>query len=442
MSLRDIHKGGRLSWRDLRDVARSRDAQQPATSFDAAGSVSRMAGGVGTVPADDNWFLAKVTAAVTGGYTFAEVWVDTAGAVTAFTGGRVNGTNDPAVSTTGATLAANDIVLARRSRGAVGRMWELFPVAPGGVVASECVSGCGTILGLLDSWALSCEVVCNTGEFDSADFAADYDGTTLAQAQFRNTAAGTWKLQYWDPDTSAWVDWLFDYGAAAAVPILTFDTDGTPVLTINGKVMYLRCLGADATFTGGVRNGFVGAGTQPTVPCDPNDFTLRLSCECEWIDGWRGDGYYCVDQGDGCEALLLTEAAGDACDTGLSICSGPYASLELAEAECPAGVTVACCTDPIPQTLNWTLSGTSGTCVGGTASGTVTYNAGTQKWETVAFGYPLGECEENASYDFFCNAGTWSFTDTPTVTCPESGPFSVSFTKTINGGTYTITFTA
>jgi hypothetical protein len=180
MTLKDIQRGGRLSARELRDAARAQDASRPATSFGVSGGVARTPGGVGTIAADDDWFPAKVTGSVTGGYTFVEVWVDAAGTVSTIADGRTNGANDPAVVLTG-SVATNDIVLARRCRGAAGQKWELFPPGAGGGGASLQVEDADESPSVSSVTQL---------RFDSADgFAVSTPGSGIARVDMQAAAA-------------------------------------------------------------------------------------------------------------------------------------------------------------------------------------------------------------------------------------------------------------
>lgn len=70
-------------------------------------------------------------------------------------------------------------------------------------------------------------------------------------------------------------------------------------------------------------------------PCS-NVVEVRVDWSCCPIAGWAGAGYYCViDAGGDCGSAApveLTDA--DRCDTTIEICSGPYATLEEAQAVC------------------------------------------------------------------------------------------------------------
>jgi hypothetical protein len=183
---------------------------------------------------------------------------------------------------------------------------------------------------------------------------------------------------------------------------------------------------------------------------------LKAECSCCPIDGWQGDGWYCVeDTGPSdCYAIELLEADNDHCDGAdpFVICSGPYASQALAEVDCPPPETVQtdCCVDPVEEVLNWAITNKVGVCSCAPDSGTVTYN-GTDSWDSVQFACPILECEENAEYSLWCVDGDWFYGLTgvggslaaASATCPEDGPFEVVFNVTPSGGgSYTITFTA
>jgi hypothetical protein len=323
--------------------------------------------------------------------------------------------------------------------------WVFVKGAGGAGAAVDCAGGCGSLTGILDDWCLKLSLVCATGEFANM-------GTAQFDAVYAFGSAGTWRFKTWvDGSPGSWQDFSFEwYTGSTGVPVLTFATDGTPVLTIDAtvdKTMRSSCVGSSATFVGGVQNGFDGDATIRAAleECASNDFVLKVECSCCPIDGWEGgDKWYCIEDTGPTDCIAVYLLEEDKCDDTIIICSGPYDTEAEAEAVCPPPVTVqtACCADPIRETLNWTLSGLSGTCSPGSpASGTVTYNSGTGKWESVTFAYLLGNCEEGATYDLECVGGVWTFQGAATVTCPEPGPLSIAFTKTINGGTYTITFT-
>jgi hypothetical protein len=247
----------------------------------------------------------------------------------------------------------------------------------------------------------------------------------------------------WDGGDSRYESGASDFTGTGSggTGLVTLDVSGAaPTSTIDGvSGKYMGCSG-----DGGLLFAFGGSvlcgGTAGT--CD-NYFVVRFDCECCSIAWWDGEGWYCVDG----VATYLTED--DRCDDAIVIDSGPYATEELAEADCPPGITTTCCPDdPVPQTLNWTITGKTGTCSCAPTSGTVTYDAINEMWSSVDFSCLIGDCEENASNSLKCVSGTWRYdSGVPTgsglaptsVTC---NPLSIVFDKTIGGGSYTITFTA
>lgn len=97
-----------------------------------------------------------------------------------------------------------------------------------------------------------------------------------------------------------------------------------------------------------------------TGPCD-NLLRLKVEWSCCPIEGWAGEGWYCVRAAGtefACVAVELLDE--DKCGDSIEICSGPYATQEEAEANCPGEVESACQEPPIPAVLNLTVTHTSG----------------------------------------------------------------------------------
>lgn len=122
MSLKDLQRGSQLSARSIRELARHVDLISPGSS-PAAGS--RLQSGAGQLAPASEWFPARIASVVTGGYTFAELWVDSTGTVVDKATGLTNSSNDPAVALDGATLNVGDIVIVRRGQGCAGLKWEV-----------------------------------------------------------------------------------------------------------------------------------------------------------------------------------------------------------------------------------------------------------------------------------------------------------------------------
>ena len=217
----------------------------------------------------------------------------------------------------------------------------------------KCTSSCGTLVGLQDNWCLALDLVCAKGQFSTMDL-TQTDGVVLFGS------AGTWTAKKWDDGTASWVAFSLDYVGGTGAVTLGFTSDGTPVLHVGALTPKLLCLGANATFAGGPRNGFVGAtgsGAPVVDQCDPDDFILEIHCICCPPDKWKGPGIYCVDIGDGCEPLLVDE---DEMCVVIEVCSGPYATMLEAELVCGSvadagpyvNLGVSCCNTLTPIPLN------------------------------------------------------------------------------------------
>lgn len=73
-------------------------------------------------------------------------------------------------------------------------------------------------------------------------------------------------------------------------------------------------------------------------------------------------------------------------------------------AQCDTGIDTACCVENTPSSLTVQISCSAGTC--SSSTGTLTYNAGTQKWSgSVVF----GGCGGTLAIDLYCTGGfTWA----------------------------------
>lgn len=342
----------------------------------------------------------------------------------------------------------------RISRPPIGSAY-LLP-AESGTAADDgsCGGTCGTLIGLADDACLSVELVCATGTF--ADILPDQ--VSSVGGQFRSTGTGTWTLQYWH--SGAWADLAFDWTGGSGTLVLTFGTDGKPILTLDGKQLYLKCAGADATFVGGKRNGFTGGAAAPAGACASNDFVLRVACQCCSIDGWAGPGWYCVREAgteDACVPTELLEA--DRCDDTIEICSGPYADEATADEACAPdpGITVCGCENPMPTKVCATISLQTGShsCL----AGPYTLTAAGGGWHVLSLPYPCPTVSGTGQLALTCPGGSIPFvvgftasgfdiTVTP-VTVSTSGcglpflhVFDVSTSDTVfNSGSFRVTFT-
>lgn len=138
----------------------------------------------------------------------------------------------------------------------------------------------------------------------------------------------TWVTNVWTSGSAE-----YDYGEGSG-PVEFWYADGDIHLSVDGLEL-LNC--GNGCFMGGALTGHapqLGSNSSGFEPCNGSTFTLCVSCVCCSIAGWGGPGWYCVeDTGpEDCVPVELLDA--DRCDDGLTICSGPYPTEELAEIVC------------------------------------------------------------------------------------------------------------
>lgn len=292
--------------------------------------------------------------------------------------------------------------------------WFFLKGGTGGST-SECAAACGTHVGWLDAWCLKFEVICYAGRF--ADFNPDqtFDGVSLSGAFMRSTGTRTWTLQYWDDSTVDWANYVIDWCGGTGTPVLTEDTDGRPILTLDGKQLWLvPCNSRDLVFAMGYGNGFSGCSSDPD-PCQANDLLIRISCGvCEGtsgcpIDGWEGDGWYCVVgtaqtcgvDTPGC--VYLRSSDGSACDSSIKICGGRYADQASCQAACAGGEFTTCADAP----SFFTYSVVSDGCLNGHTD-TLSETVSATTWADDNSPSP---CSTDIGFTLTCTGpGTWSAT--------------------------------
>ncbi len=227
--------------------------------------------------------------------------------------------------------------------------------------AGACVTGCGSLVGLATDATLRLQLVCATGSFAAID-------TDQFIGVYAFGSGGTWTFKKWvDGSPGSWTTFTLDWGGSTGSVVFTWNATILPSMTLGGTGITLRCIGEDGTFSAGPRNGITGdGGYTPGAECESNELVLRVSCSCTPPDGWEGDAnegtdtpgsWYCADQGDGTEPLLLTED--DICDDTLTIDSGPHANESAANAAC-GPITVACgAGGGVPRVINLSVFSTT-----------------------------------------------------------------------------------
>lgn len=258
-----------------------------------------------------------------------------------------------------------------------GDGWE-FQAPTEGVNPGGCdATGWGWVSGLLETECLFLTVLSGMGLCD--------DINTAQQLYLRwDVADQKWVTKEWDPIGLDWVDADF-VTAFDSSPIFFWIDAGRPRLQISGITydLVLVCGGAGVlVFAGGT--DAVCNGTAPILPggaCADNTFLLQIECTCCPIDGWDGPGWYCIDDGDGCPGVAAELTDDDKCDSGLTICSGPYATQEDAEADCPPPpfpITLSCNAGTMDISSQISVTAQNNPITGVTGSGTATlfYDAG------------------------------------------------------------------
>lgn len=167
---------------------------------------------------------------------------------------------------------------------------------------------------------------------DCIKFSNSFDGSTHYGT---NTGSGVW--------TS---DTALSYPGGSGVAVLTKITGGW-TLTVNGIAMDSCGTGC---WMGGPATGHASA--SGGIGCDGETFEVCAECACCELEGWDGEGWYCVRAAgtdENCEPQPLFE--GDQYDCEIELCSGPYATEAEANEACGPVTTTCCPDDPWTQNL-------------------------------------------------------------------------------------------
>lgn len=176
-------------------------------------------------------------------------------------------------------------------------------------------SGQGTITGGCELSALK--------PTDCVKFNNSYDGSIHNGI---NTGAGVWTSE-----TS------LAYPGGSGVAVLTKVTGGW-TLTVNAIAMDTCGTGC---WMGGPATGH--ASSSGGGKCNGETFTVCVECRCCEVEGWDGEGWYCIENVDE-ECIVAELLEEDRYDCSLVICSGPYETEEEAQEAC-GPVSTSCCPD-------------------------------------------------------------------------------------------------
>lgn len=226
-------------------------------------------------------------------------------------------------------------------------------------------------------------------------------------------------------------------------PVAFWFADGQPHLSVDGLEL-MHC--GDLCFTGGPLTGHLPAGTDTSLACDGEVFTVCVECvECPTY-------YYCVaTNGESCngtgtatiptEVMLLTIA--EAAELGDNVCAGPFDT----EAEATAACEKCPSCPGIPDTLYAHFTGAF------TATIELTYDPDAPAWynteyvESSARAGPY--CGTNIILEMVCPGGgvasiriygengsnPFDTVDTTLVAITSCQPFAWTSSATLTNGT-------
>ncbi len=334
------------------------------------------------------------------------MWLDSAKTVVEMFGGRTAGEDDPAIAVSGGPFGVGNIVLCRSARGAAGLMWEIMPIA-GASPADSCaqddclsltvVSAAGRCAGIDTTQELTLTWAPRRRGWSSGD-----DAPTVPEDDFvHDLGLGPAVVWFADGEPKATIAGVHGTYAGCDGDCLLFrfagaalcdgDGDGCEDNTFLVKVCCVCCEDLETGYTtegwycfcagGGNSCEHLTAPPCNRVTCSgPHATQEECEEECCEVAGWGGEGWYCVSQfGGTCLPVELLDE--DKCDEGYTICSGPYATEEEAEAAC----TCADCANL--QSATVTIAGfADGPC--GEACGGAVNAVGFDNWNGV-WGVPL-----------------------------------------------------
>lgn len=308
------------------------------------------------------------------------------------------------------------------------------PIAPPQEIV--CDPGCGWIAGMASGWCLTGNVIGAWGQCEGINTSQTF---TLRYS----TGEDKWVSQQFITG-QGWVDQDFTYHQGQGPLRVWLDgTTDSIAASINDIDLVLHCCGENyAIFAGGAKiDPTFCTGTIPE-PCPPNVFRVKVQCtacppdpDCTPIAGWGGAGWYCIEVDSACTTVVeLIDQ--DRCDNQITICSGPYASEEIAIISCTGPISTSCCEEAVPANLY-----ASGFDVGFCNIGTIhlVYNSISDSWRPAT---GLGEticgsegwdpflelsCESNGAGGWRWRLNIWNNSCSATQDIYTCSPFSVEF---------------
>ncbi len=237
-------------------------------------------------------------------------------------------------------VGANGYLLSADSTEPTGLKW----VAPG---SADTCTGCGWASALRTAHCLKATVLSGSGACGCEDANDDIyltsgDGLTWTDAAVLTVCETDYTL-------------AFTKGGCDG-PCLTLTGEGSdaPVYTATRD-----CCGPNyAIFSFGDPDLCTDAEDADAGPAG-NVLRVRVEWTCCPINGWAGEGPYCVraaGSSGACTAVILLDE--NKCDDTIEICSGPYPDLPTAEAACAAAT---CCPDKT-RPLIFEVISTTGDC--------------------------------------------------------------------------------
>jgi hypothetical protein len=299
-----------------------------------------------------------------------------------------------------------------------------------------CV-GCGWFAGLVET---DCLRVTIDGD-ETEVYLATEDAITWTSEGTVTICASAYTLTVTRPD-------------AGGVPRLSIATGGSGGDEFEGVWNCCGCAFAKWTFP---LQELCPDEDETGDPCT-NVVEIRVDHSCCPIEGWEGEGWYCaVEEGDDCEIdtpepVELTDDV--KCTASVVICSGPYATEELASAFCegdPDPIDPVECVGHTFTNVTATVSDRTGACSCFGPDTLERTSQGTDAFEfRVVTGCPENDCAFNTTppnYSIFalsCSGGNYLLGDpggaTRDILFFQADPWLMVVRYTFADGTILVTY--